>query len=193
MRVILATNNQNKLIEFKQKLKVDVFGLEDLEIDIEIEENEDTLEANALLKAKTIASKFPDDIVIADDSGLFVESLNYAPGVHSKRYSQSGNSEENIDLLLKNLDGIQNRNAFFKTVIAVIVGKEEFIFDGIILGEITETRIGEKGFGYDSVFYVFDLGKTMAQLSLEQKNICSHRGKAIDALIASEVYQNLFK
>ncbi len=193
MRIIVATNNVNKLNELKSKLQFEVLGQTDLGIEIDVEEIYDTLEENAMLKASTIAKMYPEDIVIADDTGLFIESLNFEPGVYSKRYAGTGCSEDNNDLVLKKLEGKDNRYAFFKTVLAVCYKSSKYLFDGIVEGEITTTRIGENGFGYDSIFYLSNIDKTMAQLSKEEKNIFSHRAKAIDNFISSDFMKRMLK
>ncbi len=188
MKIILATNNQGKVNELKSKLNREVFSLKDLNIDIEIIEDGNTLEENAMIKAKAIAQLFPNDIVLADDTGLFVEALDFAPGVHSARYAYDGCSDEdNIKKLLQELAGKTNRNAYFETVVVVYKDQQYYSYSGQLFGEIVDSGIGEGGFGYDKVFYYPELKKTLAQLTKAEKNMISHRAMAINKVVASEV------
>ncbi len=187
MKIILATNNQGKVRELKYKLNKEVYSLKDLKIDIDIIEDGTTLLENAKIKARAIAKMFPNDIIIADDTGLFVETLNFEPGVYSARYAGEGcNSEDNIDKLLKALEGENNRKAYFETVVVVYQDGNYYDYSGKLEGTILTERIGNDGFGYDSVFYTDVYNKSLAQLSDEEKNSISHRARAIDKLVESK-------
>lgn len=188
--IILATNNQGKVNEIKAKVNTDVFSLKDLNVEIDIEENGTTLSENAKIKAQEIARIFPNDIVIADDTGLFVPSLNYQPGVYSARYAGSDcSSEDNIDKLLSELSNKTDRSAYFETVIVVYKNNEYYEFSGKLEGEILCERCGSDGFGYDSVFYTNIYNKSLAQISKEEKNIISHRAKAIEKMLNSMLFE----
>ncbi len=192
MKIILATNNQGKVFELKNKLNMEVYSLKDLGVNIEIVEDGKTLEENATIKAKAIAKLFPSDIVIADDTGLFVEALNFEPGVYSARYAfENCSDEDNIDKLLSNLKDMNNRKAYFETVIVVYKNQNYYSFSAELHGEIASERVGEFGFGYDKVFYCSNLKKTLAQLSKEEKNEISHRGLAIKKLVNSAVLDEM--
>lgn len=188
MRIILATNNQGKVNELKSKINREIYSLKDLEINIDIIEDKDTLEGNAKLKAEAIAKIFPNDIIIADDTGLFVKSLNNEPGVYSARYAgENCNSEDNIDKLLNNLKNIDDRSAYFETVIVVYKDGIYYNYFGKLEGKILKKRSGSDGFGYDSVFYSEIYNKSLAEVSKEEKNIISHRAKAIDRLLSDNI------
>jgi len=161
----------------------ELLSLEDIGCHDDIPETADNLEGNALQKAHYVKSKFGHD-VFADDTGLEVEALGGAPGVYSARYAgEQKSSEENIDKLLQELEGQPNRKAQFRTSIALIIGEKEWLFDGIAKGEITNTRSGSSGFGYDPVFLPTGATQTFAEMSSEEKNRISHRGKAIEKLV----------
>lgn len=186
MKLIFATQNKNKIEEIKPGLnpQVELIDLEDLGFKEDVPENADTLEGNALEKAKFIYSKFHTD-TISDDTGLEVESLNGEPGIYSARYAgESKDSDNNIDKLLHNLKGKPNRKARFKTVIALILDQKEYVFEGIVEGEITENKKGEMGFGYDPIFQPTGYNKTFAEMTLEEKNEISHRARALKKLTA---------
>ena len=157
--------------------------LEEAGIDIDIPEPHDTIEANASEKSKTIF-KLTRQNCFGEDTGLEVFALNGEPGVKSARYAgDHKNFEANIDKLLAKLNGVQNRNAQFKTVISLMWNEKEHLFDGITEGKIIHERKGENGFGYDSVFIPNGSNKTYAEMELTEKNIFSHRRKATDKLI----------
>jgi len=161
----------------------ELLSLEDIGCFDDIPETADTLEGNALQKAHYVKKKFGHD-VFADDTGLEVEALGGAPGVYSARYAgEQKNSEDNIDKLLRELEGKPNRKAQFRTSIALIIGEKEWLFDGIAKGEITNARSGASGFGYDPVFLPTEATQTFAEMSSEEKNRISHRGKAIEKLV----------
>lgn len=184
--ILIATKNKGKLREYERLLSpyhYQVKSLFDFPELPEIEETENTFEANALLKAKTLyqITHLP---VIADDSGLMVEALNGYPGVHSKRYSKEGTDEANNQLLVKNLKDKDNTKAQFVAVIAYYINdKEHYLFRGEASGFITLTPKGNNGFGYDPYFYDPIKQKTFAELTHEEKNQVSHRAKAFHQLI----------
>ena len=184
MEILIATNNKHKVLEIKKILNDDKFNLltlSDLNIDIEVEEDKDTLEGNALKKAKEVfdVSNIP---TMADDTGLFVDALNGEPGVYSSRYSgENATYDDNCNKLLKELNDIPEgkRNAYFKTVVCLYISENKyFFFEGICKGKIGFKKIGNNGFGYDPVFIPEGYDKTYAEMSDEEKNIISHRGKA---------------
>ena len=179
--LVFATNNTHKLSEVKDIVSGDIqiFGLADIHCSEDIPETADTLEGNALLKAWYIKEKYGYDC-FADDTGLEVEALNGAPGVYSARYAGPAHkSGDNIRKLLAELKGETNRKAHFKTVIALIQGDKEYLFEGIINGHITELPRGTNGFGYDPIFVPDGYSETFAELSETAKNTISHRAKAV--------------
>lgn len=191
-KLIIASNNQHKIIEIKEILKdynFDIRSLKECNIDVDIDENGDTFKENAMIKAEGIyeilkEKKEKDFIVMSDDSGLEVDYLNGEPGVYSARYAgEHGNSELNNEKLLKNLNGVEwsKRTARFKASIALINDKEEkLVVEGQCDGIITESYGGNSGFGYDPIFYIEESKKTFAQMSTEEKNLISHRGRALE-------------
>lgn len=187
MKLAIATNNQHKLQEIKAVLGgqfEQLLSLKDLGINTDVEETGSTLEENALIKARAIESlcHIP---TLADDTGLMVDALNGAPGVYSARYAgEEHNDANNRALLLKNLKGQENRKAHFATVIAIVFPNGDFITsNGRVEGEILQEERGNEGFGYDSLFYSYELGKTFAQASQEEKNSVSHRGRALRNMV----------
>ena len=183
--ICFASNNAKKLEEIKSALsgKVGIISLAELGCNEELAETGDTLFHNAFQKARYVAETFGVDC-FADDTGLEVIALDGAPGVYSGRFAGEPRSDErNVDLLLKKMEGKENRKASFRTVIALILKGEEFSFEGTVDGEIIHERIGEKGFGYDPVFRPDGYKHTFAELSMEEKNQISHRGKATAKLI----------
>lgn len=185
MKLVFATHNHNKLKEIQALIPqhITLLSLDDIGCFEEIEENENTIERNAIAKAQYIKKTYGYD-VFADDTGLEVSVLDNAPGVFSARYAGNHkNDKDNIKLLLKNLDGETNRKAQFKTIIALCLNDETHIFEGIVQGTITEKIIGENGFGYDPVFQAIGSKKTFAEISQEEKNKISHRGKAFEKLL----------
>lgn len=182
MKLAVATNNKNKLKEIRAILSEsfdELLSLDELKIDVEIEETGATLEENALIKARTIAvlSGLP---AIADDSGLMVDALDGAPGVYSARYAgEEHDDKKNNELLLKNLMG-KPRTAHFCSVIAICYPDGTFLTaDGTAEGEILFEECGCNGFGYDPLFYSYELKKSFAEASAEEKNSVSHRGRAL--------------
>lgn len=185
MKICFATNNQKKIEEVKAALgdEFQIVSLEEIGCREELPETGDTLEFNAFQKARYVKDNYGVDC-FADDTGLEVEALSGAPGVYSGRYAGEPRSDErNIDKLLENMVGKAKRQARFRTVIALILNGKEYQFDGIAQGEILDQRIGEKGFGYDPVFRPTGYQKSFAELSMEEKNQISHRGKAVRALV----------
>ncbi len=180
MKLVFATNNRHKLDEVRAIVgdKVEVLSLNDIGCHDDIPETADTLQGNALIKARYIHEKFGVDC-FADDTGLEVEALDGAPGVFSARYAgEECDSEANMQKLLQNLTGKSNRNAQFRTVIALIIKGEEKLFNGIVKGTITEEKRGDSGFGYDPVFVPEGFSESFAQMSGDMKNSISHRYRA---------------
>lgn len=183
--IVFATNNKNKLREIRDIVgsKYNILSLSDINCHEDIPETADTIEGNALLKARFVKEKYGYDC-FADDTGLEVEALDNRPGVYSARFAgEDCNSENNINKLLSELKGIENRKARFRTVIALIKGETEEEFEGVIYGNISHERHGEGGFGYDKVFVPENYEKTFAEMLPEEKNSISHRAKAIRLLI----------
>lgn len=184
MKLVFATHNKGKLLEVNSLIPgtIELLSLDDLQLHEEIPETGDTMEANALIKARYVFEKHNLN-GFADDSGLEVDALDGAPGVYSARYAgEEKNNEANIALLLRNLEGVENRGAQFRTVIALIIDGKEHLFEGIVRGHIIREKRGNGGFGYDPVFVPEGYDKTFAELGLEIKNRLSHRAKAMQKL-----------
>lgn len=185
-KIVFATNNAHKIDEIRSIVggAVVILSLSDIGCHEDIPENEDTLEGNALAKARYVKNHYGYDC-FADDTGLEVEALDGAPGVHSARYApgEGHDSEANMKLLLENMRGVENRKARFRTAIALITGKEEILVEGTVEGVILEERKGTSGFGYDPVFRPDGYENTFAEMSKEEKNAISHRGRATQELI----------
>ena len=183
MRIVVATNNQGKLKEFRSIfVNHEVLGLKDLNYQKEIIEEGNTFEENALKKAKQV-SKDLNTIAIADDSGLEVEALNNEPGIYSARYSKEQTDEANNKLLIKNLKNKENRNAQYVCAICIYYPNDEYlIVKDTCKGKIIDEPHGTNGFGYDPYFYSYDCNKTFAEITLEEKNKYSHRAKALRKL-----------
>ncbi len=183
-KLIFATNNQNKVEEVKNIVGslFNVVSLKDAGIDIDIPEPYLTLEENARAKSTSIFDLTKENC-FSEDTGLEVEALNGEPGVHSSRYAGEGSdAKNNIEKLLKELEGVKNRKARFRTVISLILNGKEQYFEGICEGEIIEEQKGHKGFGYDAVFIPEGSIKTFAEMDINEKNIFSHRRKATEQL-----------
>jgi XTP/dITP diphosphohydrolase len=182
--LIFATNNKHKLDEVRKitsNLSI-IKSLADIDCADDIPETADTLDGNALMKARYIKEKYGTDC-FADDTGLEVEALNNAPGVYSARYSGiAHDSEANMNKLLKELDGMTNRKARFRTVIALILDGKEYLFEGIVNGSILTEKRGEAGFGYDPLFVPEGYDKSFAELGDDIKNSISHRARAVKKL-----------
>ncbi len=186
LTLVLASNNAHKLDEMRRIAcdRMTILSLADIGCTDDIPETADTLEGNALIKARYVKEHFGYDC-FADDTGLEVEALDGAPGVRSARYAPGDghDSAANTALLLRNLEEKSSRKARFRTVIALILGGQEHLFEGIVEGSITEEPHGEAGFGYDPVFRPDGWTETFAQASPERKNAVSHRGRATAALL----------
>ena len=185
MELIFATHNQNKVEEIKAILPpvIEIKSLRDINFKNEISETSETLQGNALIKARTIFNQFKRNC-FADDTGLEVEVLNGDPGVLSARYAGNQNiAIDNIKKLLRKLKNHDNRKAQFRTVIALIYDRNEYIFEGIIKGKIIREAKGNNGFGYDPIFQPENYFLSFAQLDKEEKNKISHRAKAFRKLI----------
>jgi XTP/dITP diphosphohydrolase len=186
MQLIFATNNAHKLHEAKVALgdSIEILSLADINFTGEPEETEPTIEGNALLKARHLYAATGQNC-FADDTGLEVDALNGKPGVNSAYYAGLPRDDKrNVALLLKNLEGQTNRNAHFKTVIALIIDGKETLFEGIINGTIASEPTGHNGFGYDPVFIPEGLATTFAQMELSEKNNHSHRARALAKMVA---------
>ena len=184
-KIVFATNNQHKLEEVSSILegKVEILSLNDINCFEEIPETADTLEGNALLKARFVKEKYGYDC-FADDTGLEIKALNNAPGVISARYAgEQKNAQDNMRKVLTELNGESERQARFRTVIALILDGQEHLFEGIVTGNITQTAFGNGGFGYDPIFLPEGYDCTFAELSSNEKNSISHRGRAVQKLI----------
>lgn len=192
MKIVFATNNAHKLSEIREILgpSFEVLSLNDIGCHEDIPETGSTLEANALQKARYVYLNYGYDC-FADDTGLEVEALNGEPGVFSARYAggEGHDSEANMQKLLRKLSGQTNRNARFRTIIALVRKKDEeegcaHEFEGIVNGVITEEKSGAEGFGYDPIFQPDGYDKTFAELGMEVKNAISHRARAVANLAA---------
>lgn len=185
MKLVFASHNKHKIQEIKQLLpnNIEIVSLEEIGCKEDIPETADTIEGNATLKADYVTQNYGLPC-FADDSGLEVEVLDGAPGVFSARYGgEQKNDNDNIEKLLEVLKNEANRKAQFKTVIALNLNKEKYLFTGIIKGEIIAEKKGTKGFGYDPVFVPENSNKTFAEFSAEDKNKVSHRAKAVKKLV----------
>lgn len=184
-KLVFATNNAHKLEEIKNILgdKVEILSLADIDCHTDIPETADTLEGNARQKAMYVYTHYGMDC-FADDTGLEVDALEGAPGVHSARYaSEKGHdSQANMEKLLREMEEKNDRKAQFRTIISLIEKGEEKQFEGIVRGEILRERKGNAGFGYDPVFRPKGYDKTFAELGNEIKNKISHRARAVAAL-----------
>ena len=185
MELIIASQNQNKLMEFKKILgdKINLFSLSDIGLNQEIPENEKTIKKNAMFKAKFVNTQTGKN-VFADDTGLEIDSLNGEPGVYSARYSGvERNSDKNIELVLTKLKNKTNRNSRFKTIISLIIDGKSVNFEGVVEGKITEEKRGSNGFGYDPIFQPNGYSSTFGEMSLKEKNKISHRSIAINKMV----------
>ena len=195
MKIVFATNNAHKLQEVRQILGdgFHVVGLKEIGCTEDIPEDAETLEGNALAKARYVKEHYGLDC-FADDTGLEVEALGGNPGVHTARYAElfgqhdadaslSHDSDANMNLLLHNLEKITNRNARFRTIIALLYQGEEYLFEGVCPGTILRERHGTEGFGYDPVFCPEGYDRCFAEMTAEEKNAISHRGRATQKLV----------
>jgi len=192
--IIIASKNSGKIKEYKNAFSNSDYVLKsllDYDMVEEVEETGKTFRENAFIKAETIYNKY-NIPVIADDSGLVVNQLKNLLGVKSKRFSESGTDDDNIDLLLKKMKNRKDRSAYFITVICFYLNKNDIRFyEGITSGKIIEKRRGLNGFGYDPIFLVDQMNLTYAELNLNEKQSISHRGKAISQL-QKDIYNENF-
>lgn len=182
MVVIIATNNKNKVYEFKSLFdnnQIEFKTLHEMGYDKDIIEDGKTFEENAIIKARQVAKDL-GCIAISDDSGLEVEALNNEPGIYSARYAGTHNDDDNNKLLIKNLQGIENRKARYVCAICVYYPDGKYLITrGEVEGKIIDTPRGQNGFGYDPYFYIDEFKKTFAEVELSLKNTISHRARAI--------------
>lgn len=185
MRLVVASGNKNKLREIAEIFTdFEVVSQKEMGFDEDVEETGKTFAENALIKARA-ASKALGMVALADDSGICVDALGGAPGVYSARYcGHHGSDKENRDLLLKNLEGVENRSAYFMSAIALVYPDgRELLAEGRTNGVILTEEMGEGGFGYDCIFFSDDLQKSFGVASAEEKNAVSHRFRALQALL----------
>jgi len=183
-KLVFATNNEHKTDEIRLALEgqYEVLNLADIGCDVDIPETADTFEGNATLKSSYVLEHF-NMSCFADDSGLEVEALNNEPGVFSARYAGTRDHMENINLVLKKLEGVSNRKARFKTVISLLQNGQNHIFEGVINGTIRADLAGLKGFGYDPIFQPDGYDITFAEMDMAEKNTISHRAIALKKMI----------
>lgn len=193
-KLVFATNNAHKLKEVAAILgdKVELLSLNDINCHTDIPETADTLEGNALLKSSFINKNYGLDC-FADDTGLEVEALGGAPGVYSARYAggEGHDAQANMLKLLHDLEGKENRKAQFRTAISLILNGKEYLFEGVIKGEIIKEKRGDSGFGYDPIFKPEGYEQTFAELGNEVKNKISHRALAVQKLCEFLHYQHI--
>jgi len=185
MKLVFATNNPNKLSELQALVpqEIEILSLKEIKCYEELPETKPTLEGNALQKAQYVYQNYGFNC-FADDTGLEIEALGGAPGVYSARYAGDDcNAKENMKKVLNKLENKDNRNAKFRTVIALIINGKENLFEGQCLGKITKTKSGLKGFGYDPIFTPERHEITFAEMSKQEKGAISHRGKAVEKLV----------
>ncbi|MGI9530734.1 non-canonical purine NTP diphosphatase [Lutimonas sp.] len=185
MKIVFATNNKHKVQEIVDLLPatIKVFTLMDIGCFDEIEETEDSLEGNAKIKSDHIKMNYDYDC-FADDTGLEVDALDGKPGVYSARYAgENASFEDNVNKMLHELTGVENRQARFRTVISLFIDGKQYFFEGVCEGEILTKRKGEKGFGYDPIFKPKGYDQTFAEMDLQTKGRISHRGLAVQKLI----------
>jgi XTP/dITP diphosphohydrolase len=185
-KLIFATNNLHKLQEIRELLskKFDIVSLDEVDIREEIPETADTLEGNALQKARFVYDKIHTDC-FADDTGLEVEGLEGEPGVYSARYAgENASFDDNMDKLLSEMKTMENRKACFRTVIALIINGDEYFFEGKVDGIILKEKTGKGGFGYDAIFKPDDFEESFAEMASAQKNAISHRGRSVQKLLS---------
>lgn len=185
MDIVFATNNAHKLKEIQALMPdgIKIRSLSDIGCFDDIEETENTLEGNARLKADHVTKKYGYPC-FSDDTGLEVEALNGAPGVYSARYAgEKASFDNNMEKLLQQMEGMENRSGRFRTVIALNINNCQYLFEGICEGRILKNKQGKSGFGYDPVFQPVGYNKTFAEMELMEKGEISHRGKATEKLI----------
>ena len=185
-RLVMATANPNKIKEIQNKLGTayQFLSLSDIGCSEDVPETQDTIEGNALQKAHYVFNKYGYNC-FSEDTGLEIEALDAAPGVITARYAgEDKNPEANMNKALLELQGKDNRKARFKTVIALLLDGKEYLFEGIVKGEITTEKQGNEGFGYDPIFQPEGFDRTYAQMSMDEKNVMSHRALAVAKLKA---------
>jgi XTP/dITP diphosphohydrolase len=185
MKLVFATHNKNKAIEIQSLMPegIEVLTLDEIGCIEDIPETADTLEGNAKIKADFVYETYGYNC-FADDTGLEVEALNNEPGVLSARYAGLAKEpEQNMQLLLENLSNQNNRSAQFRTVIALRLDGETYLFEGIVSGDITAEKRGNEGFGYDPIFQPIGSQRTFAEMSLTEKNGMSHRARALEKML----------
>lgn len=184
MKLVFATNNRHKLEEIREILgdRFEIVSLSQIGCHEDIPEDHETLQENALQKARFVKEHYGYDC-FADDTGLEIEALENRPGVYSARYAgPAKSSEDNVRKVLKEMEGKANRKAQFRTVIALVMSGKEYCFEGKVLGEILTERQGSAGFGYDPIFRPSGFTESFAQMEMKQKNGISHRGRAVEKL-----------
>ena len=186
MKIVFATNNPNKLKEIQSLIpkEIEIISLKEIGCNEDIPETGDTLKANAFQKAQYIKDNFNYDC-FADDTGLEIDELNGDPGVYSARYAgPERNANANMNKILNELKGKKNRKAQFRTAIALILKGEEHLFEGKVEGYISKDKQGNEGFGYDPIFIPENNTRSFAQMSMQEKGAISHRGRAVNKLVA---------
>ena len=187
MKLVFASNNAHKLAEVRAKLphKFEILSLKDVLGDVDIIEDGSTLEENAVIKARYVYKKTGLNC-FADDTGLEIAALSGEPGVYSARYAGADCSfEDNMNKVLRNLEGTTNRSAKFRTVVCLIIDGKESLFAGEVDGVMTKEKRGDDGFGYDPIFLPNGFSESFAEMSLEEKNKISHRGRAVEKLVSA--------
>lgn len=185
MKIIFASQNENKAREIQNKLPqgIELITLKQLNDNENIEETGTTLEENAQIKALHIAQKY-NLPCFADDSGLEIDALEGKPGVYSARYAgEDKNDDNNMNLVLKQLQNSTNRNAQFRTVIALHLHGQTSLFEGVVRGQISNQKTGTNGFGYDPIFIPHGHTKSFAEMTMDEKNAMSHRALAVEKLV----------
>ena len=185
MKIVFATNNLNKLAEIRQLMPegIEVLSLKDINCLEELPENSDSLEDNSAQKAFYVFDNYGYNC-FADDTGLEIDALDGRPGVYSARYAgPECKAEDNIQKILGEMEGEENRDAVFRTIICLVINGKEFQFEGEVQGQIIPGKWGEKGFGYDPIFLADGHEKSFAQMSMQEKGNISHRGIAVKKLI----------
>jgi len=186
MKLVFATNNSNKLSEIRSLVPdgIEILSLKEINCNEELPETNPTLKENALQKARYVFDNYGFNC-FADDTGLEIDALGGEPGVYSARYAgEDCSAEDNVNKVLEKLEGEENRKAKFRTVIALIIDGKETLFEGECKGEITQTKSGVEGFGYDPIFIPNGYQLTFAEMNKVEKGAISHRGKAVKRLVS---------
>ncbi len=186
MELVFATANLNKAKEIQKLIpdNIKILSLTDIHCLEEIPETQATIEGNASQKAFYVYEKYKVNC-FADDTGLEIEALNGRPGVLSARYAgELKDANANMDKVLQELNGVENRRARFKTVISLVIDNKEVLFEGVVNGKILHSKVGDKGFGYDPIFMPDGFSRSFAELTIEEKNLVSHRAIAVNKLVA---------